>query len=77
MNNDARVWVRPRTTTRVELIRGYTGSFWFLIVLIDSAIPTQSGQIILPEAQRGTPAEPLVYLADHKSLSSFPLCQNI
>ena len=25
MNYDARVWVRPRTTTRVELIRGYTG----------------------------------------------------
>ena len=27
MNYDARVWVRPRTTTRVELIRGYTGHF--------------------------------------------------
>ena len=26
MNYDARVWVRPRTTTRVELIRGYTGA---------------------------------------------------
>ena len=26
MNYDARVWVRPRTTTRVELIRGYTGT---------------------------------------------------
>ena len=25
MNYDARVSVRPRTTTRVELIRGYTG----------------------------------------------------
>ena len=25
MNYDARVWVRPRTTTRVELIRGFTG----------------------------------------------------
>ena len=25
MNYDARVWVRPRTATRVELIRGYTG----------------------------------------------------
>ena len=26
MNCDTRVWVRPRTTTRVELIRGYTGT---------------------------------------------------
>ena len=26
MNHDARVWVRPRTTTRVELIRCYTGA---------------------------------------------------
>ena len=25
MNYDARVWVRPQTTTRVELVRGYTG----------------------------------------------------
>ena len=30
MNYDARVWVRPRTTTRVELIRGYTGATSFL-----------------------------------------------
>ena len=28
MNYDARVWVRPRTTTRVELIRCYTGAKW-------------------------------------------------
>ena len=30
------------------------------MALIDPAIPTQSGQTILPEAQRGTPAKPLV-----------------
>ena len=26
MNYDAHIWVRPRTTTRVELIRGYNGA---------------------------------------------------
>ena len=41
----------------------FAGSFRFLIALIDPAIPTQSGQTILPEAQQGTQAEPLVYIS--------------
>ena len=36
-----------------SLCRFPAGSFRFLIVLIDPAIPTQSGQTILSETQRG------------------------